>query len=621
MAKLDDKQFTEIWKQRMVRAYRAKKEVQDRWNIVAEYYSGRYFYDKPVDDQYACNWTFSLIRSITSSLYFQNPKMNSRGLSKVGTLVAPMVEKIMDRERRIIDCESEERRMISNAVKYGTGIMKHGYSWEVCPVPDIADDKAVDESIDIQSSYTASSFSQVDDLSLPQGHFTEHDSSIKEGHPWVKSINPKNFLVDPDCKTFEEARWYCHWYSRPYADVKRDSRYPVKVRKQLMPTGQAHFLDEDELAYATEQMREDIKFDSSLLNIYEVYDKTTNTVYHLTPGLDEPLLEKPYPFETTCPYEFLVLFEDDDSPWGISLPDIFSIQIDTLNKMRTKMVDHVQRNTARVGAYNRRYINEEQMKDALQLPDGSWYGLDNMPQGTKLKDALDMFPVTPINPDLYQLSNLIENDLQEVSGASELGSRTTETATEASMLEQKSNLRVGDMRQRVERALRGSMRKVFSLIRQYWPAERMVPIFGPDGQILQYFEMTKGHMYSEFEIDIEPGSTERVDKNVRTRQLIDAIRELQGLDPLVQQAGGQLNWIEIAQQFVVQTEILKNRDKIVIPPQPQPQPGNMLPFGGDQMSQQPGSANVTNQGNIQQAFNGYDPGRAQSEAGNQAGAY
>jgi hypothetical protein len=567
-----------VWESRIMRAYKAREKHELRWQRVREFYRGNYYGSVKYEDRIAINWMLVNIRQMMASLYFQNPTMFFKGNTPLGEAVAPVMEQVLVRERQIMGAQDQEREMLWNALMYGTGILKHGYNAEYDMDEPYADDRALpgyQGSSDIRSGTD-------EDLNLPQAPVVEHNTAIRYGHPWKKSISPFDFLSDPEARTPDEARWFAHVINRPFVDVIRDSRYDKEARAQVEPTG--HSEHGNDPSATTSSWREDeVSRDSSMVTLYEIFDKVTQTVIVWKWGLDRPLLVKPYPFfGQEGPYVFLQFLPDDDDFWGLSYADSFSDQIQVLNKMRTQMMDHLQRWGATRGAFRTGSVNPDDVRKFVTNTNSfvEVMGAD------RISDALEIFPHVPIAGDAWKLTELFQRDLDEVSGISELAQGSghgIQTATEASYIQQQSGLRVGDMRFLLERALVKSTRKDVSMLRQFWGPERVVPLVGDDGRVWQMVSLSQDLVAADYEVTIEPGSTERVDKSVRVRQTIDAMAQLVPLMPYLQQMGFTLNVPELVRTYLRNTEVFRNPERIIVQLPPMAPPPMQLegPQGND----------------------------------------
>lgn len=555
MKKTDEKTLS-IWKDRLKRSYRSRQHLTEVWDRVRDFYKGNYFSALSEQDRVCVNWMLSTIRQMVSYLYFQNPTMYFKPMSWLAEYygIAPIMEEVVKHERRVMDAETEERKALLSGLLYGTGILKHGYHAEF----SIEDAFAA-----TTSSKNEQGISLREDLDLAQGAMVEHNTKIRSGHPWVRSVLPQDFFVDPEANTPEEARWFAHRFRRPWIEVLRDSRYKKSAREQVTPEGRSPWYDEmeNDTGHWAEN---DEAVDSSLVTLYEIYDKTTQSVMVITADCDEPLLEKPYPFfGSDGPYEFFQPFPVDNSFWGLSYADSFSSQIEVLNKMRTEMMDHLQRWGKTRGAALSQHVDEEDLKRFAKTKDGDIL----LVNGTeKVTDAISLFPYPEIAGDAWRLVDLFYRDMEEVSGISEMDRGTgkgVQTATEASYIQQQSGLRITDMRYCFERLLRRSTNKVVQILRQFWGPERIVRITGESGTSWQFVQVTGDMVDADFEVDIEPGSTEKVDKNIRVRQTIDAMAQLVPLVPLLQQQGYDLNLPELVRLYLKNTEITKTPEKIL----------------------------------------------------------
>jgi hypothetical protein len=328
------------------------------------------------------------------------------------------------------------------------------------------------------------------------------------------------------------------------------------------------------------------------VTLYEIFDKTTQLVLVHKYGCDEPLMVSEYPFYgQDGPYSFLRFFDDNDNFWAIPYADTFSDLVEVLNKMRTHMFDHLQRFGARKGIYQNGALMHD---DADRIANAKNGELIQIQTTEDVNKVLFMLPDVPISGDAWRLQGIFESDLNQTAGVDEmaLGSgRSVNTATEASYIQNQSGLRHGDMRGTFEDALRDSGKKDLKILRQFWGADRVVPIVGPDGMVWDQYRLQKAEL-DEVDLDLEVGSTERVDKNVRARQTIDAMAQLPNLIPLLQQQGYMINAVELAKTYLRNTDVFKNSDRILIPlpppPQIDPNTGQPIPQAQGGMMQEQG---------------------------------
>lgn len=609
-----DPDEVERWWARLVRAYRARKPHKNRWDELREYYIGNYFNEPSVEDRVSSMLHFAQTRQMASNLYFQDPTMQFTGRTQQGIADAKVSESLLRLERKIIKSESQERRMVDFALFYGTGILKHGWNTRHGIEPAFSDKKK--RGID-SSQHSLDRSAGHEDLGLPLGPWTEHNTSVTFGHPWVKAVRPIDFLVDADAYTYEEASWVCERFQRRWVDAIRDERWDSEARKALEeagPTGQSpHFTGE-----LDDEWRDDDEVrDSSLTTFYEIWDKTTQRIIVINDSVEIPMEVKPYPFlGKDGPYEILQFFPRDDTFWAIPYMDTFTPEVLAMNKINTRSFDHNQRWGRTRGGYDPGRIDPEAIERLAASKEGEFVPV-RLDIGMKISDVLDTLEEIPVSPDNFRLYEVFKSAMREISGITEndLGSgKGIQTATEASIIQQQTGLRKGDMRFRVDAALSGSARKTMALLRQFFRGEQVIPVVGPEGQQWNQ-QVTTQVLNGEFDVDIEPGSTERVDRQARFKQTIELFREALNAQQFLQAQGFQINLGELFKLILVEAEIVKNPDRIVIPFAPQPQLGvqGQLPSPQQQIAQTPGLSTVNAQDRIPQTTEAFGNGRASSE--------
>jgi len=615
--RLDDDQLT-IWFNRIKRAYRARKPHEEVWRRLDEYYKGCYFEEFSDEDQVAGSWHLAAVRQMTSQLYSRDPTMNFKGRTVAGIYAAGPAQKLTAYERKMIGASREERKVLVNCLKYGTGIAKYAWNAKYDPELPFAGKKVSQDD----ARHVGDPTVDMEDVILPQGPFTEHDSRVVAGHPVVLSVCPYDFLVDPEASCLEEARWMAHRFQRPWIDARRDERWDSEAREMLSATGQSAYFDENDVTDHDPQ-RDPAYQDSSMVTFYEIFDRATRTIIILSGDCEKPLMVRPYPFQGRHgPYADLKFLPSSDSYWGMSYADTFTPQILAMNLLRTQMMDHLQRFSATKGAFDVNVIDPETMERFAAAKVGEYVPVRRM-NGEPISNYIETFNYPSISADAWRLAELFKADFQEISGISEaaLGSgKGVQTATEASYIERQSGLRIDDMRGMLDDFLEESTRRIVALLRQFYTGQQVFPILGDDGNVwLQ--TVTQQTVNGEYDVAIEPGSTERVDRNARMRQSIELLQVLTPMNEAMMAQGKQLNFEEVLRQILSNSDIVKNPDNIIIPlppPPPQPQQPQQPQQQGAVQGQQPAPADVNGLGQVVQEQQGFQNGRQFSEA---AGAF
>lgn len=625
--------FVELWVGRIERAYRSRRSKARRWEQLQRYYRGDYADVAGLwnSDAVISRIHFTITRQMAANLYYQDPSFNFVGRTMNGIKDAAIAQRVYQLERKIFGAERQERGMIDDALKYGVGILKHGWNTEYGTEPAWADKKNRG-SYDNHSMGNGVSSAGSEDLNLPTGSWTEHNSNIAFGHPHTKCVKPWDFLVDADALNYEESPYCIHRFRRRWIDAIRDSRWDKHARNLLEERGAegvSPFYIGDFESEEFLKREDDDLVDSGLVTFFEIYDKPTQTVIVISHGISCPFEIRPYPFTgKDGPYTILQFFEDDASFWGIPYMDTFTSEAIAVNKTLSRIFDHHQRWGKTRGAYSDGLIDGDSLNDMAESEDGEFVPI-RLPDGMSITDVLHIFPEVPVSADAYNVAALFGDRVREISGISEndLGSgKGVQTATEASIIQQQSSLRKGDMRFCVDAALQSSARKTVALIRQFYEGDDVIPVVGEEGQVWE-IPVTKQILNGAYDVDIEPGSTERVDRQARFRQSIELWRESVAAQPVLAQQGKTIDLAKLYKSILKEANIVKNPDAIVVSLQPPPPmaPGQAMPGQQgalpDPRTQSlnggapgPSLAAVNEQGGIPQSTGAFQNGRAHSEA-------
>jgi hypothetical protein len=170
--------FTQLWSGRIERAYRSRKSHARRWEELQKFYRGEYnVAGLWQQDAVVSRIHFTITRQMAANLYYQDPAFNFVGRTMNGIKDALISQRIYQLERKIIGAEKQERMAIDYALKYGTGIIKHGWNTEYGTEPAWADKKNRG-SYEGNGQSRGSTETSNEDLNLPTGPWTEHNSSV-----------------------------------------------------------------------------------------------------------------------------------------------------------------------------------------------------------------------------------------------------------------------------------------------------------------------------------------------------------------------------------------------------------------------------------------------------------
>ena len=217
------------------------------------------------------------------------------------------------------------------------------------------------------------------------------------------------------------------------------------------------------------------------------------------------------------------------------LEPIESLQLE-LDKTRSQLMNDRKR-------YARKYLYHERSfgpegREALEADDDGRL-VPVVDENKPLSEVVVPMPQIPISGDIYAYSNIIEDDINTVSGISEYARgalpEIRRTATEASIIADAQNARAADKLALIEIAISQIGRRVLQLVQQYMTGEAMARVALKGGESM-YVEYTREEIQGEYDFTVEGGSTQPINDTIRKQQavsLMNAIAPLIGtvIDP------------------------------------------------------------------------------------------
>jgi hypothetical protein len=133
-------------------------------------------------------------------------------------------------------------------------------------------------------------------------------------------------------------------------------------------------------------------------------------------------------------------------------------------------------------------------------------------------------------PEFYNQSNLIQNDIDRVSGVSEYQRgaipETTRTAREASIIAEAGNARVAEKLVGIENAIARCASNLIMLAQQYLTGEQTVRIVGTEASPV-WLTFDKDYIQGEFDFTVEAGSTAPRNEAFRRDMALQIVSALQ----------------------------------------------------------------------------------------------
>ena len=506
---------------------RSKKWRQDgdregKWERMINLYEGNHYTGMSTDDQMVVNRAFKAKNVIAPSVAVRNPKFIVQAQQPDKAAQALLTEEILNYLWRTYRYKTEFRLVVDDSLTVGHGWLKVGYKFvkpaEVKTPPE--DGEPIDPSTE----------DGVDNRPDAPGNVEHEKYDHDVERAFVERISMFDMFVDPDARRLSDARWIAQRVRRPVADVRVDSRYIASHRTKAKGTVGDRWLNDNSADNPAPNGNS-----KGFCEVWEFYDLRENTVCTILDGYEDGFLIAPVqmPYSFGHPYVMMRNYDVPDKfyPMG-DLESIEALQHE-LNKTRTEQMQHRRGN-------QRKYLA---MEDALDSD--AWEALESDEDGTIVKvnaqyslaEAVQLMPTHTISADAYNMSDVIDRDIDDVTGVSDFSQTAIRrTATEAAMIQDQSNARSADKLARVEDVLAQVGERLIQLMQQYMTGEHVIRVVGTNASPI-WLDYDKDTIAGRFDFEVEGGSTSPQNESSRRQsalQFSDAMLplvDMQVVDP------------------------------------------------------------------------------------------
>jgi hypothetical protein len=408
------------------------------WQRMIDLYRGKHWPRVTAnEDLVAVNLAFSTVNVIAPSVSVNHPKVVVTPNDPENSDRAAFVEAVINHTWRHHDFRKPFRRSVKDFLIFGHGWIKVG--WQFLEQERTLGEEEREDMIN-EANLEADAFAMANpelagDLPSDEeiaANITNTAMMIVEDQPFVERVSPFDMFVDPEATCLEDANWIAQRIVRPLEEAKKDKRYKASARKKL---------DAENILYplnspSSRQQQEEYLYDEERTVVFEFYDIVNNTISVLAQSGDEFLVDPtPMPYAYGQPFVMLRNYDVPDYfyPMG-DLEAIESLQLE-LDKTRTQLVN-ARKRYARKYLYHERSFGPEGREALASDQDGRLVPV--VEENKPLSETVIPMPQTPLSPEIYQYSDIIETDINTVSGVSEYARgqmpETRRTATEASAL-------------------------------------------------------------------------------------------------------------------------------------------------------------------------------------------
>ena len=517
--------------------WRESEGLDRTWKRLNDLYRGKHWPMGSLNssDMISVNLAFSTVNVIAPSVAVNYPKVVVQANKSEDKNRAVFVEAVVNHLWKHHDFRTPFRRAVKDFLIFGHGWVKVGWKF-VEQEQTITDNER--DGLAQQGMMDAALFAQERPdmaMELPTdqeiiANVPETVMKVIEDQPFVERISPFDVYVDPEATCLEDANWIAQRIVRPLEMAKKDKRYKPSARKRLSVSNVEsdiyHYNNDDKRQYVDERVV-----------IWEYYDMKNNTICVYAEHSDEFLIdpiEMPYAYGQ--PFVMLRNYDVPDHfyPMG-DLEALEPLQME-LDKTRTQLMNDRKR-------YARKYLYHERSfgpegREALESEDDGRL-VPVVDENKPLSEIVMPMPQVPVSPEIYNYSNIIENDINTVSGISEYARgampEIRRTATEASIVADAQNARSADKLAIVEISISKVARRVIQLMQQFMTGEEMarVSMKGGNDAFIPY---TREEIVGEYDFSVQAGSTQPMNETIRKQQaisLMNAIAPLVGtvIDP------------------------------------------------------------------------------------------
>ena len=504
MARPSNSDILAKYKQHIQKSKRWRREegYDDTWRRLIDMYRGRHYEFATDEDRLLVNIAFSTVNVINPSVSVNYPKIAVNARRPEDAPRAVITEAVVNYWWKHYKVKPEFRRAVKDFLIVGHAWLKVGYRYvEEEQIPEADDASTVDEN----------------NLITP-------NIIVREDRPFVERVSCFDVFVDPDATSEQDMRWIAQRIRRPLAEVKADKRYNQAARNNVSASSTSLYYDEPDRKKTWDDSHQ-------YADVWEFYDLKTGKMSVFCEGGDQ-FLVKP----TLMPYAFghpFVMIRNYDVPdYFYPIGDLEAIEPlqRELNETRTQMMNHRKR-------FSRKYLYRESAFDA----DGRSAlesDFDNVmvpvSSDENINNVVAPFPAVITPPEFYNQSQLIQSDVEQISGVTEYQRgglpEIRRTATEAAIMQDAANARAADKLATIEAVIANVAQRLVGLAQQYMTGEQVARIVGRDGEPM-WVTFDRDYIAGEFDFEVEAGSTAPVNESFRRQmalQMVDAMAPFAG---------------------------------------------------------------------------------------------
>jgi len=424
----------------------------------------------------------STMDALLSTLTVPNPAIMVKPEHPEAVNKAPIVEVIDNVLLRELKIRDEVETASLHAGLFGVGILKIGYDSEY------GFDPRYDLGGSLKMGFSLSQFSKAGDRKI------ETDSTVSVGMPWVKAIDPRDFILPWGAFRLNSTPWIVHRFVRHIDDLQADVKYSntkniipnlsmenfvqsysstIRLWRAGSPTdpnvGRAR-----RFTHSKRGSR-----DLAYVELFEIQDRRTGRIMVIAPNYDKFLRDdiNALQIDNVLPFAAVSFTPKARSFWTTS--DAYYLQaiqmeISDLAVQRTK----IRRLAVLKFLYDGDVLSDDELAKLLS-PDVA--AAAKIEAGSDIQKAIVPLSTHPDQTLILEEEHLRRNGREQIGfSRNQLGefSGGRRTATEAGIVKQASDLRMSRRGSAIKTLYEDTISIVNGIIFEHWTIPRYVEVIG-----------------------------------------------------------------------------------------------------------------------------------------------
>lgn len=480
--------------------FRDRERDDQQWKRFLDEYKGKYDVGAMATQMaiIPINYVFSYVHTEIPRLYFRDPyfAVNPKGIPYIQR--AKILEVALNYLVSELNIKYEVYKALLDTLIVGHSWIKFGYTGTFGQITTAEDIKG--------NGKNKRPLDEVNEFVKSESLFVSHV-------PW-EDIIFDTCAKDPpyDC------HWIAHKIVKPLKTVKESDTY--KNTKQLTSN---YKVDDKEFSGSK---------DIELVELWEIWDKDSNSIYVVAEGSDSFLRNQPNPYEMEgLPFSMLKFNHVPGKAYPLSDIALIEPQIMEKIKLRSMQINHLKR-WNRQAFYRKGALDEEAISKYKLGTDGALIPVNA--EDKSLQDVLHMPQYPTLQAEIFQIENLIQLDIDTITGQTQTdrgapAATRTRTLGEVELLQNSSLTRSSKKQDSLEDFMEEVAKKLIQLMKQFQLTPKYVRALGQDSAMIaqklkgrfdgQGLVFTKEDIQGDFDVEVKAGSTIPLSKENRLKVL------------------------------------------------------------------------------------------------------